>query len=189
MKIFAIGVLLLGLATAANAGVVWDESVNGPISPNPATPTPVVFSVGSNYIIGSVTNTSPTNPRDTITFTIPAGHTLVSIIMHTWGGGNTGFSAINSGTTSLVPQNTNIDFWMAGIHIDSSFVGTDLLDAMRDASVTTQSLDASQLDPGDYCYLIQQTSPVISNYSLEFILEGPVPTQPTTWGSIKALYR
>jgi hypothetical protein len=189
MKIFAMGILVLSLATAANAGVVWDESVNGPISPNPATPTPIVLSVGSNFIIGSVTNISPPNPRDVITFTIPAGHTLTSIILHAWGGGNTGFSAINAGTTSVVPANPNIDFWMAGIHVDATFIDTDLLDAMRDHSVTTQNLDASQLDPGDYCYLIQQTSPVLANYSLEFILQGPVATEPTTWGSIKALYR
>jgi hypothetical protein len=189
MKFFAIGILLLLFATAANAGVVWDESVNGPISPNPATPTLVVFSVGSNYIVGSVTNAAPTNPRDTITFTIPAGHTLTAIIMHAWGGNNTGFCAINSGNTSIVPSNPTIDFWMAGIHIDANLVDTDLLDPMHSASVTTQNLDASQLDPGDYCFLIQQTSPVLANYSLEFVLEGPVPTQPTTWGSIKALYR
>jgi hypothetical protein len=189
MKSFATGILLLSLATAANAGTVWDESVNGPISPNPATPTPVVFSVGSNYVIGTVTNATPTNPRDTITFNIPAGHTLTAVIMHAWGGNNTGFCAVNSGTTSIVPSNPTIDFWMAGIHIDASMVGTDLLDPMHSASVTTQNLDASQIDPGDYCLLIQQTSPVISNYSLEFVLEGTVATEPTTWGSIKALYK
>jgi hypothetical protein len=78
---------------------------------------------------------------------------------------------------------------MAGIHVDPTFVGTDLFDAMRDASVTPEALPASQLDPGDYTFIIQQTSPVITSYSFEFVLEGPVPTTPSTWGSIKALYR
>ncbi|HKW14578.1 MAG TPA: hypothetical protein VJS69_08850 [Candidatus Krumholzibacteria bacterium] len=188
MKILVTCLLLLGLCASANAAVVWDESVNGLLSTNPAAPTPITLSGGSNVINGQVGNVSA-QPRDYVTFTIAAGHTLTAINLLGWSPSNTGFAAINAGNTSIIPSNPTIDFWMAGIHIDPTLINTDLLDKMRDASVTTQSLDASQIDPGDYTFIIQQTSPFFSTYSLEFVLDSPVATEPTTWGSIKALYR
>src|SRR5258708_39434964 len=105
MKALITCLLLFGLCASANAGVVWDESVDGPLSRDPAIPTLIAFSVGSNFINGSVANLvlpgeSRTNVRDVITFTVPPGHALTSLILHTWTPNNTGFSAINSGTTS-----------------------------------------------------------------------------------------
>jgi hypothetical protein len=102
---------------------------------------------------------------------------------------NTGFAALNEGTTSVVPSNPTIGFWLAGIHVDPTLVGTDLFDAMSTASVTTESLAASQLDPGTYTFVIQQTSALITTYQMEWVLQGPVATEPTTWGSVKALYK
>jgi len=188
MRILATCVLLLGLTASANAAVVWDENVNGLLSTDPAAPTLLAFSIGSNVVNGSCGNISA-QVRDYITFTVPAGHTLTALNLLAYSPENTGFAAVNSGNTSIVPSNPTIGFWMAGIHVDPSFLGTDLFDAMRDASLTLEALPASQLDPGDYTFIIQQTSPIITTYSLEFVLEGPVPTTPSTWGSIKALYR
>ena len=45
------------------------------------------------------------------------------------------------------------------------------------------------LGPGDYCFVIQQTSAVTTSYALEFILDGGLPARPSTWGVIKRLYR
>jgi hypothetical protein len=188
MKTLVTCFLLLGLTASANAAVVWDESVNGNLSTNPAAPTPITFAVGSNIINGSCGNVSA-QVRDFITFTIPASHTLTAVNLLAYAPENTGFAAVNSGTTSMIPSNTTIGFFMAGIHVDQILVGTDLFDAMRDASLTNDALTDSQLDPGDYCFVIQQTSPLIVTYSLEFVLQGPVATEPSTWGSIKALYR
>jgi hypothetical protein len=188
MKTLVTCFLLLGLTVSVNAAVVWDEGVNGLLSTNPAAPTLIAFSNGSNVVNGSCGNVSA-QVRDYITFTVPAGSTLTALNLLVYSPENTGFAAINSGNTSIIPSNPTIGFWMAGIHVDPSFIGTDLFDAMRDASVTTEALSASQLDPGDYTFIIQQTSPLITSYSLEFVLESSVPTEPTTWGSIKALYR
>jgi hypothetical protein len=56
-------------------------------------------------------------------------------------------------------------------------------------NVTTNSLPFPNLGPGTYSFVIQQTSPVTQNYTLDFFLTGPVPTEAGTWGRIKALYR
>jgi hypothetical protein len=56
-------------------------------------------------------------------------------------------------------------------------------------NVTTEQFGASELDAGNWCFLIQQTTPIVTKYSPEFVMTGPVPAQGSTWGSIKALYR
>jgi hypothetical protein len=178
---------------SAQAAVVWDESVNGPLSRDPATPTLIVFSVGSNFINGTVGNLvlpgqTRTNVRDVITFTVPPDHALTSLILHQWIPNDTGFSAINDGTTSVVPSPATGNLFLAGIHVMPTDVGSDLMDLFVTRAVV-EGLGDSQLEPGDYCFLIQQESEVLTHYSLEFIMAGPVPTQPSTWGSIKALYR
>ncbi len=188
MKVIATSLLLLGLAASAHAATIWDESVNGPLSTDPLAPTPISFSVGSNVIKGSCGNVNA-QVRDYITFTIPAGYLMTAANLLVYTPENTGFCALNEGSTSVVPANPNIGFWLAGTHLDPTFVGSDLLDAMSTASVTTESLAASELPPLTYTFVIQQTSPLIMTYEMEWVLQGPVATEPTTWGSIKALYR
>jgi hypothetical protein len=55
--------------------------------------------------------------------------------------------------------------------------------------VTTNALPQPFLGPGNYCFLIQQTSPITSSYQLEFILTVGDPTRTSSWGVIKSLYR
>lgn len=188
MKVIATSLFLLGLAASANAAVIWDESINGLLSTDPNAPTPIVFAVGSNVIKGSAGNVNA-QARDYITFTVPAGYTMTALNLQVYTPENTGFCALNEGNTSVIPSNPTIGFWLAGTHLDPTFVGTDLLDAMSTASVTTESLAASQLDPLTYTFVIQQTSALITTYQMEWVLQGPVPTEPTTWGSVKALYK
>ena len=68
-------------------------------------------------------------------------------------------------------------------------LGTNLMPVFVSTSVTGNSLPSPMLGPGDYTFLIQQTSPITQVYTLDFILEGTVSTSSTTWGGIKALYR
>jgi hypothetical protein len=188
MKICFCLLLLLGLATSVSAAVIWDESVNGELSTNPAAPTPITFAVGSNIINGNVGNVNA-KTRDYITFTVPAAHTVTSLNLLVYDQDNLGFAALNAGTTSIIPSNPTINFWMSGIHVAQTDVSFDLMDLFVNRSVTTESLPESELGPGDYCFIIQQTSPLIVNYSLEWVMTGPVSTEASTWGSIKALYR
>src|SRR5512147_1857009 len=99
MKTLVTCFLLLGLTAPANATVVWDEGVNGLLSTNPAAPTLIVFSNGSNVVNGSCGNINA-QVRDYITFTVPAGSTLTALNLLAYSPENTGFAAINSGNTS-----------------------------------------------------------------------------------------
>ena len=188
MRTWAAFLFLLGMATTAGAGVIWDESVNGNLSTNPDAPTPITFSIGSNIINGSCGNVSA-QVRDYVAFNVGPLDTLTAINLLAYAPDNTGFCAINYGTTSVIPNGDTIGFFMAGLHISQADVGSNLLDLFVTRSVTIENLSDPYLVPGDYVFEIQQTSPLIVTYSLEFVLSGPVAVQPSTWGSIKALYR
>jgi hypothetical protein len=187
MRTSAILVLLLGLATSVSAAVIHDESVNGDLSSNAAAPTALAFPVGSSTILGTI-NGNPLD-RDYITFTIGVGQTLTSINLVSFGPDQLAFSAINAGATSFIPSGATIGSFLAGIHFSAFDVGSNFLVLFVTSSVTTNSLPAPVLGPGTYCFMVQQTSAVLQSYNLEFVVTSPVPTENTTWGGIKALYR
>jgi hypothetical protein len=83
----------------------------------------------------------------------------------------------------------NSPLFLAGIHVAGAHVGMDIMPEFVCCSVTTNSLPAPELGPGDYCFLMQQTSPILQSYAFEFVITGPVGVDNTTWGAIKALYR
>jgi hypothetical protein len=172
-------------ALAAN----HDESVNGDLSTDPAAPTVLPLSIGSNVVTGTTGNPAGIIDRDYITFTLPPGHLLVGLNLLGLAPNNLAFTSFNAGTTSFVPSGATAALFLAGIHIEASMIGTDLMPLFVSSSVTGNSLPAPNLPAGDYCFLIQQTSPITQSYSLDFIVAGPVPTQNQTWGAIKALYR
>ncbi len=188
MKTCAMVLLLVALALPANAAN-HDESVNGDLSTNELAPTPFLLSVGGNTIIGTTGNTTGLVDRDYITFNVPPLHILVGLNLHAFAPNNLAFAAFNAGTTSFIPSVATAGFFLAGIHPDASMVGSNLMPVFVTGSVTGNSLPTPDLGPGDYCFLIQQTSPLLTSYTLEFVLAGPVPAQSSTWGSIKALYR
>lgn len=183
--------LLAALASPAAAAVIHDESVNGDLSSNAAAPTTVVLALGGNTITGSCHNIAPTpDVRDYITFTIPAGHELANLNLLAYAPDNLSFASFNVGATSFVPSAVTNGSFLTGIHIAGAQVGMDLMPAFVSASVTTNALAAPKLGAGTYSFLIQQTSAIVQQYSLEFVLiELGVPAQPTTWGAMKSLYR
>ncbi|HEU4365529.1 MAG TPA: hypothetical protein VFT13_08700, partial [Candidatus Krumholzibacteria bacterium] len=176
------------LASPAVAGVVHDESVDGDLATNPAAPTPLAFTPGGSSVIGTVSNVG-TVDRDYITFTIGPLEILTALNLVAISPDNLAFAALNAGTTSFVPDGSTIGNFLAGIHIAAAQVGTDLMPLFVSSSVTTNSLPAPFLGPGDYCFVIQQTSPITQSYSLEFFVESAVRTESSTWGRVKALYR
>jgi hypothetical protein len=185
MKICAMVVVLAALAASANAAVVHDESVDGDLSSSAAAPTPLAFALGGNTVIGTTTS----GDRDFLTFTIAPNQVLSGLNLLVYTPNNLGFAAFNAGTTSYVPSGTTNAFFLAGIHVEGADQGTDILPRFVDRSVTTYALDEPQLGPGDYSFIIQQLSPIIQSYSLEFVVEGIVSTESSTWGAIKALYK
>jgi len=187
MKTFAIVLLLAALAVPAGAAIVWDEGTNGDLSSNPAAPTPVVLLVGSNELLGTV-NGNPLD-RDYITFTIPANQQLSHLTLIALSPNNLAFASFNSGSTSFAPSAATNASFLSGIHLDGNDVGDDLMLYFDTRNVTTNSLPLPMLGPGTYCWLIQQTSPIVQSWHVNFILEGTIATDATTWGKVKALYR
>ena len=58
-----------------------------------------------------------------------------------------------------------------------------------DESVTTNALSEPELGPGQYSFVIQQTSPLVQEYSLEFVVEEMVvPVETTTWTGVKRVF-
>ena len=56
--------------------------------------------------------------------------------------------------------------------------------------ITGNALPVPELGPGDYCFMMQQTSPVIvQEYIVEFVIQTTVSTTQDSFGAIKALYR
>ena len=102
---------------------------------------------------------------------------------------NIAFTSFNAGNVGVIPSGATIGDFLAGIHIMAANIGSNLMILFDTASVTTNSLPTPDLGPGTYTYLIQQTSPIQQAYSLEFIIQEPVPAPTSTWGGIKALYR
>jgi hypothetical protein len=187
MKTFAIVLLLAAMAVPATAAVIHNEGSQGDLSSSEAAPTPLVFAIGGNTIIGSV-NGLPLD-RDYITFTVPSGQAITAINLIAFSPNNLAFSSLNSGATSFVPSGATIGAFLAGIHIDVNDIGDNLLTYYDTRSVTTNSLPSPSLGPGTYSWLIQQTSAVLQSYTVEFVLEGTIATESSTWGKVKALYR
>jgi hypothetical protein len=187
MKTVAIVLLLAAMAVPASAAVVWNEGLNGDLSSSESAPTAISFGVGSNQIVGSI-NGLPID-RDYITFTIGPGQSLAHVNLIAFSPDNTSFTAFNSGSTSYIPSASTNGSFLSGIHITASDVGSDLMVFFDTRNVTTNSLASPSLGPGTYCFMIQQTSPVLQNYTLDFVVEGALQTDSKTWGMIKALYR
>lgn len=190
MKILATLGLLLALASPASAALIHDESVNGDLATDPSGPTLLAFALGGNTVIGTVANSAGAGgDRDFITFTIPAGRALVALNLLVFTPDNLGFAAFNSGATSFIPSAATNGSFLAGIHPGGSNVGSNLMPLFVTSSVTTNSLPAPMLGPGQYSFVIQQTTDLVQSYALEFVLDTETPAQTTTWGAIKALFR
>ena len=192
MKFRATALLLVALATPASAATLWDETINGDLSSNAGAPTPVALALGGNTVVGSVGNTTASpGERDYLTFTIPPGRkmsaiNLISIVPVD----NLGFASLNAGATSFIPSAATNASFLAGIHVSGVDVGTNLLVAFDQLSVTTNSLPAAELPAGTYSFLIQQTNQITQTYAVEFVVsEVGVPSGMTSWGQVKALYQ
>ena len=171
IRILSIAALLI-LSVSGRAVIVWSENINGDLSTNPNAPTPVTFQLGSNIISGSVF--TGTDTRDYITFTIAAGFQLTSLRLLAYddlntgtpNDGNTGFHAINLGSTSFIPGFDTIGEFLGGDHLNP-LIGTDLLPRLASASVAGTGFEVP-LEAGTYSYLVQQTGPQPTAYSVEF---------------------
>ena len=177
------------ISTFSSATVIHDEALLGDLSNDPLAPTSLTFGVGSNEISGTVVNTNDT--RDYFTFTIGDGLVLDSIDLVSYFdvGGNEadiGFAAINAGTTTTQPA-MGADF-LGGAHVGADQlpgVGGSLAADLAGAENIGTTFDFP-LTAGDYSFVIQQTGPENTGYTLDFVV-SPVPLPAAAWLFVSGL--
>jgi hypothetical protein len=173
MRTQIVVVACIAFGGAASADIVWNEFDDGDLSGNPDAPTPLVFAMGGNTIIGSIQ--APNDIRDYITFTLDPGQFLARLLLHqyedldTGGPGNRGFHAIIEGDTSFIPDGGNIHLFLGSAHLDPEPPGTDILPNLAAAQTGGQGFDVP-LGPGTYTYHVQQTGTQRTGYTLEFVI-------------------
>ena len=172
---------LMGTLKPAAAAVIYDETFDGDLSNDPLAPTPLTFSVGSNEVVGNMF--TPDDTRDFITFTIQPDQRLEALRLLRYQDldlnvpGNRGFHAINLGTTSFIPSGGTADNFLGGSHLDPVPEGTDLLPVLAMAPQAGTGF-ITPLEPGDYSYVIQQTGPQLTGYTVDFVVSQVSETVP-----------
>ena len=165
-------VVLLALSLAGSAHA-YSESIDGELSSDPLLPTAVSVAPGSNLVTGQVTAAG--DIRDYWTFSIAPGQSLtaidvVSLQDGTSGGpANRSFIALHPGATSAFPSGATIGGFLGGDHLDAIDEGTNVLLNLALANLGGTGF-STPLGPGDYTFLIQQTSAQIVAYTLDFVV-------------------
>jgi hypothetical protein len=172
MRARVLGGLVLVTALAMpSVALAYDEAIDGDLSNNAAAPTPLVFGLGTNVVAGRVTTgTTPTDTRDFLTFTIPAGRQLTGLRLVSWVSGNTGFHAINVGATSVNPSSTTESSFLGGDHVNPAIKPFDLVELLNGDTAGVGT--TAPLGPGTYSYVIQETGPQLSDYRIEFTVSA-----------------
>ena len=182
------------ISTFSSATVIHDEELLGDLSNDPLAPTSLTFGVGSNEISGTVVNTNDT--RDYFTFTIGDGLVLDSIDLVSYfdvdgNAADDGFAAINAGTTTTQPAgmggSVDADF-LGGAHVGADQLpgaGGSLAADLAGAENIGTTFDFP-LTAGDYSFLIQQTGPENTGYTLDFVV-SPVPLPAAAWLFVSGL--
>ncbi len=179
VRVGRAGALAL-LAAVGCAPLEYDEAEAGDLSSDPAAPTPLQLRLGDNTVSGTVTTTAPADTRDFFTFTIPEGLHLAALVLTSYRDvpagtpGNRGFHALGTGATSAVPSAATAASFLGGDHVDGSAEGTDLLLALADGAPAGSGFTVP-LGPGTYSYVIQQTGPQVSAYTLTFAIRRASP--------------
>ena len=173
---------LLCLPAASWAAFAYDEAVDGDLSGDGLAPTVLVAGTGVNTLAGTTVG----GDLDYLTFNVGAGLTLDAIILAAFDSSDDlAFIAIQSGAQFTEPPvGTDPANLLGWLHMEQSFVGTDILDDMG------QGDDAIGFTPplgsGDYSFWIQQTDLDEVAYELHFMISGapiPVPAALPLLGS------
>jgi len=176
-SVCAVPAGLLIVSAPVRGDIIWDEAMNGDLSTDPMAPTLVVFELGSNIITGTITGSG--DIRDYITFTLAPGQALAALNLLTWDDvptgdpGNTGFTAINAGSTSFIPGVDTVDDFLGSNHVEAFHEGTDILPGIAAAPFGGMGFNIP-LEAGTYGYLVQQTGAPTNAYSIEFVVT-PAP--------------
>jgi hypothetical protein len=183
-SLFSAAVCAL-LATAPAKATIYDEAVSGDLSNDPAAPTALTLTPGSNSVIGSVNGFPPgTDPQDWVSFTIPTGFVMTSYVNSKYDSadpqGFTGFqfgSSFSGDPFAAISYAGYAHFGNEATNPDGtppkSTVGVNLLPLMANPSFAPGTTGFTPpLHAGTYTFLIQQGNPVTTNYQFDMNLRS-----------------
>lgn len=178
-------VTALGLCSAANAGVLWNEAVHGDLSNDWLAPTvaQLVVSEGGENIVRGVSGDDGTGiDRDYITVTIPAGAELIGIILQDYFSTDFNmFMGVVAGTTVINPDEATDQSVLGYSLFGPGDIGNDLMDDLAVAHYPGGGF-AAPVGAGTYTFWIQQTGePTI--YQMNFVVV-PAPGAATFAGTL-----
>jgi uncharacterized repeat protein (TIGR01451 family) len=175
------------LEDRAVPSVLWDESVNGNLSNNQGTPTPLSAALGTNSVIGTVGGADGT--QDWLTLHVPAGMRLDSLVLAVYSSTDAqGFTGVQPGT-SFVGSPFTAGSYLGYAHFGTgatngtlpptNLIGADLLPIMGSATTAPGAQGFTPpLAAGDYTFLIQQLG-AITTYQFDYDT-NTVPTPDLT---------
>ena len=150
------------MAAAQGMTVVWDESVDGNLSNDPAAPTDLgSLGAGANIVRGSTLGpgTPPSDGFDVFQITIDAGFTLDSIVLSGYNTiDGTGTSGFNFSTGAAAFDGGTILF---GPGVGAGDVGTNLFDLGFPLPIGPQG-------PGTYFMEVREFGGPEANWELTF---------------------
>lgn len=178
-----------GLLTL-NASVIYDESVSGDLSNNGLNPTQLAVGVGSNQVLGTITNVAGQD-RDYFTISLGAGMELtgITVLPGTAVGSTFSFFGMEGGNQVTVATNAATAAGLLGWwHYSAADINTDILPDMAIAANGSSGFSIP-LGPGDYSFWIQELSPGSFNYGFDLAVAAVAATpEPSTYaGAIGAL--
>ena len=180
-SLFSAAVCAL-LAAAPAKATIYDESVSGDLSNNPAAPTALTLTPGLNSVSGTVAGFPQfggTDPQDWVSFTIPTGFVMTSYVnskyVSTDDQGFTGFqfgSAFSGDQFTAGSYAGYAHFGTEATNPDGtppkSTVGVNLLPRMANPSFAPGAIGfARPLGAGTYTFLIQQGDPTTTGYQFD----------------------
>lgn len=170
---------------AAQAGIVYTESVSGDLSGSGLSPTPITVVQGSNQVFGTTGRTAGVVDLDYFTFTVPVGQVLtgITILPGTAGLGALGdaFIGMQAGLqVRVLPTATDATGLLGWFHYDSSDVGTNILPLMGTSGFGSTGF-APPLPTGSYSFWVQELSTGTSPYGFDFTVATP---EPASWAML-----
>lgn len=169
------GILCLALLACCGTSLagIYDESIDGDISGDRLAPTAFALDFGSNPL----TAASQSGDLEYVTITVPGGFSLDAVVLSSFDStDDIAFSAVQSGSTftedpaTANPANIlGLTHFGTAIDPDVTLVGDDLLDNMGEGTFGGMGF-TQPLPSGDYTFWLQQTTPALTTYTLDFVV-------------------
>jgi hypothetical protein len=182
-SLFSAAVCAL-LAAAPAKATIYSEAGSGDLSNDPAAPTALTLTPGSNSVIGTVNGFDNGDGQDWVSFTIPTGFVMISYVNSTYVStddqGFTGFqfgSSFSGDPFVAISYAGYAHFGTGATNPDGtppvSTVGVDLLPLMANPAFAPGTTGFTPpLAAGTYTFLIQQGDPVTTGYQFNMTVRS-----------------